>query len=1386
MPQRINHRRTSALLAAVVCTMPLFHCPAAAGTSDALLQSARELRDELRGDLRQMPSLLRCYTFQDTVAEGLTFVPGPGEGQVDRTEGRWPEQAAVRLDRGWLQAEAVDIPEGGFTVTCWFRHHGMGGLTHYQGRAAYSNGGIVTVGRGWHDGWRVVVAPESGSLQFTLGRPDNAAASAVGRHCVEAERWQHLAATWDRRHINIYIDGHLRAETAYDGDYTQGHPDWPLRIGEAGYGVGTVKLDVAELALFSAALSPERIARMANPAAPQSEQIVACLRRGDRAPEASRWRFWQGVATREARARAEYSRVLALDTSEAPHILGNYHAIARLRIAASLRREGKLRDATDVYRRLADADDVALHYRAQAMQALGAMHRDQRQYTEARQAYTQMLEFFTGRHENFRVEAMHRLADVEGLKDGEPFLSARQRRIVRISHPTRTFTVAPDGDDTAAGTEQKPFATLERARDAVRDLKQGVGLPAGGVAVVLRQGVYRRTTSFALSAADSGALATPVIYRSHPGEKAILSGGVELTGFQPLTAATAPPRLPATARDHVVALDLRKAGVTDFGSIQPRGFALEPVPAHLELFFNDAPMQLARWPNPVGRIAEDYTTIRDFTGADVVDFLGKPMSMANAFVYGDERQANWKDEPDAWLLGYWARWYAARILKVTSVDPAERIIRMGEPGPYHRPSWKYKHGGVLKGAPYFAVNLLCELDSPGEWYLDRDSGMLFFWPPSPLAQGTAVVSILAQPLLTLNDVSHVVFRGLTLEAGRADAVRINGGDGVLLAGCVIRNMGNWGVVVGGMGTGANALPDPAAGGRNHELIGCDISGTGDGGVSLLGGDLKTLTPSGHVVENCHIHHFDRWNRAGYQPGIIFDGVGCRASHNLIHDGPHQGIRLRCNDHIFEYNEVHDTPYEAREMGTFYMYGRSRVLGERGNIARYNWFHHIPYTDALAKDFVSGGRLVFHIDHMNGGMTIYGNIFQALESTSGAFFSGGRENMIENNVFYQCLSGVTLGDRSFCYEGENKPPKCSLDNYLRSMPHDQPPWSVRYPQLATLLDREQRALPENNLVARNIGVKVQQLLRIGPVPGKLSTVESNWDGPDPGFANPGNGDFSIRPDSTVFGAIGFDPLPVERIGLYKDELRATWPVSHAVDTHEHMSVQRKALEDMPTARARLRAAAIDIDGRLDPAEWGGLRPEDALVLDRSPNEGPSPALRSTAWVCRDAEALYIAVLNHVNPDKPLVKDDSLWWRSDMVEVIIEGQIGVDTQGWWLDEAEHGPLFYLVGDFQGNCGSIRMAGLPREPAEKLQRTAQYAAVVKDASCWTAEWRIPFASICLDPAESAACCFNIGVGKPGTPIDPAWPHSKRNVAAWAVWAGTGGPNWQVWNAGRLVLRQ
>ncbi len=83
---------------------------------------------------------------------------------------------------------------------------------------------------------------------------------------------------------------------------------------------------------------------------------------------------------------------------------------------------------------------------------------------------------------------------------------------------------------------------------------------------------------------------------------------------------------------------------------------------------------------------------------------------------------------------------------------------------------------------------MCELDQPGEWYLDRQTGILYFWPPEEIADSDVTVSVLRAPV-TLNGVSHLTLQGFTIEAARGTAAQVTGGEAVRIAGCTIRNVG---------------------------------------------------------------------------------------------------------------------------------------------------------------------------------------------------------------------------------------------------------------------------------------------------------------------------------------------------------------------------------------------------------------------------------------------------------------------------------------------------------------------------------------------------------------------------------------------------------------------
>ena len=603
--------------------------------------------------------------------------------------------------------------------------------------------------------------------------------------------------------------------------------------------------------------------------------------------------------------------------------------------------------------------------------------------------------------------------------------------------------LATNGNDANPGTLAKPFATLERARDKVRELKQKAKLPRSGVTIWLRGGDYVRTNALELTVADSGTEASPITWQAAKGETARLLGGLKLTGFKAVADPAIRSRLDESARGRVMEINLSGLGITDFGGLKSRGFGRSAL-AHCELFFDHRPMTLARWPNEgeFARIA-GYPPASDRKD----EHGGKLGELPGGFLYAGDRPRRWRDTTDLWVHGYWAYDWANSYEKVASLDVEQRLIKTAPP---------HGHYGYRKDQRFYFLNVLEELDQPGEWFLDRKTGVLYFWSPAEIANSSRheiLLSLLAQPLLKLADVSYVIFRGLTLEATRSNAVEVRGGTSNRIADCVIRNIGDSGVTI--------------AGGNGHGVVNCEIVDTGDGGVTLNGGDRKTLTPGGHFVENCHFARQGRWSKC-YVPAVLMDGVGLRASHNLIHDHPHCAILFNGNDHLIEFNEIHHIALETGDVGAIYT-GRDYTY--RGNRIRYNFIHHTGG--------VGMGSMGVYMDDCVSGTEVFGNIFYKVHWAM--FIGGGRDHRVENNLFVDCDPAVRMDGR-----GLDKAPvwRNMVNDFMRERLAEMPAafYRERYPALKTL-DRyygspEGPAItgeaftgvpPEGNVVARNICV-----------------------------------------------------------------------------------------------------------------------------------------------------------------------------------------------------------------------------------------------------------------------------------------------------------------------------
>ena len=249
------------------------------------------------------------------------------------------------------------------------------------------------------------------------------------------------------------------------------------------------------------------------------------------------------------------------------------------------------------------------------------------------------------------------------------------------------------------------------------------------------------------------------------------------------------------------------------------------------------------------------------------------------------------------------------------------------------------------------------------------------------------------------------FRGFTLEACRGTAITIRGGTGLSN-----RDAAPFAT----RGTGRCRWPRAT----RHEVYGCDVYHTGEGGISMSGGQRSTLTPAGHNAENNHVHHYSRRART-YKSAISVSGVGNRIAHNLIHDGPHMALAAGGNDHIVEFNEIHNVVEESGDAGAYYV---GRDWTQRGNVLRYNYWHDIVGSTGY-------GGMTIYLDDQHCGHTIHGNLFERCMQS--VFIGGGDDNVVTNNVFLDCWKSAHLDNRGMGWQKKaTDDPQGTLRSRLR--------------------------------------------------------------------------------------------------------------------------------------------------------------------------------------------------------------------------------------------------------------------------------------------------------------------------------------------------------------------
>jgi len=929
-----------------------------------------------------------------------------------------------------------------------------------------------------------------------------------------------------------------------------------------------------------------------------------------------------------------------------------------------------------------------------------------------------------------------------------------------------TFYVAVDGDDSWSGKSAQPnadktdgpFATLERARAEIRKLKSAGNLKDGAT-VLVRGGTYCIAKTFALRPEDSGTQEGRIVYRAYPGEKPVLMGGKLITGFVPY-------------KGKILKADLKAQGFPEFYFRQ--------------LYYNGEWQHLARYPNfdPEAPICGGWA----FVPGKPVKFYGKPIEET----VEDRRTLHVRPED----IHDWARpeegevmlfpnhnWWN-HIVGIASADKKRGIIKL-KPNRSYESRLGDRRFGMKPGCRYYVRNLLEELDAPGEWFLDKKTWTLYFWPPGPM-KDAVVAAPTTKTVINLWQTAHITIQGFTIECADASGVSLWKSNHCLIAGNTVRN------VTGHASSGMAAIV--LNGGTDNGAAGNDIYNVGSIGISISGGDRETLKPGGNYADNNYIHHTGILWKAG--SAVSCNGVGNRVSHNLIHDTPRQGIRWNGSDHIIEFNHVHHTNTEISDTAGINACNSSWT--KRGTILRYNYVH-----DTLGFGRNRDGEWVspyycwgIYLDNFTCGTTVYGNICARIV-LGGPFIHGGRDNVIENNYIINCKTAQMyyatwkpLSEKQAegikndlmkygklpayrKYRGLAEMFRTNYDEwiqmagnkFLRNICYYSDPDAALYQQRGLPYDKTES---DYNLIYHFGHPLVVGLRKVPPEKQweewKKLGFEKHSLVADPMFVNPRKDDYRLKRRSPAF-KLGIKPIPVEKIGPYKDPLRASWPIVEAEGVRKHPP----KLELMPKPPAKpqpyprntkpFKAGKVGnpprIDGVLSPGEW----PEPAMVMKQTPRRMPIEGRPCRAKACHDGRNLYVDAAVPVKDVSKLVRTEQ-WGKADAMEVCFQD----------LSDGNPGPIFVLHGFLSGFHESVTLAKAPPDAAEGLGKAVRFAAKVGDKE-WTCEWEIPLAAAGVTPRPGLKLAFNLAV-------------HHTETGQWICWVGTLGAAYRLEEAGYLVL--
>ncbi len=432
------------------------------------------------------------------------------------------------------------------------------------------------------------------------------------------------------------------------------------------------------------------------------------------------------------------------------------------------------------------------------------------------------------------------------------------------------------------------------------------------------------------------------------------------------------------------------------------------------------------------------------------------------FKYTDPHISSLAGAKDAYFFGMPEWVFYTEEMKIEEINPSDMTIKTAVAPPM----------GIDEGKEYFIFNVLSELDTKGEYFVDRD-GSFYMYPEDDFTY-LNIPYFNSNYLMSIQNTNNVLFKGLTFENARKNGFRIYGGENVRIEDCEFYNFCETAVF---LGSSTNICYTPfhdskwdslqydlfykmtdrqekiakqieyweeknktvAVRGKNHGIYNSKVMNTGLSGVELTGGNLFLEEECGYYVENCDIS-FSGVNKRHTAPGINLSNVnGAVIKNNELSHFPSSAISGYASNTAIEYNEIYDGLSEPYDVSLVYL---NYIVPALNITIRNNYLHDVPSeTSITGSNSIPSQRSGIGFDSTYGCQTlIENNIIENIQR--GMFVQNGAE--VRNNIIINSFDPVYTGNYStFEYWNLSKLENPDYDEFFSSENYSIYPEGMTY-------------------------------------------------------------------------------------------------------------------------------------------------------------------------------------------------------------------------------------------------------------------------------------------------------------------------------------------------------